>query len=164
MAQDHGITVPTNTSVADVMQIVSDGVRANARQVYQQLDPSLGTGMKFQSFQDQINNIDRAIREGLGFDPQRDQALAKRLEVITAQKNAAMQQIRAKGLDPDDLMGQADTLHKQSMALSEVSKAIRSYTDVHPSHAMDLYHRNQAAKQLDIAINGSPRRTASQQR
>jgi hypothetical protein len=73
----------------------------------------------------------------LGIDPAKDAALAKRLQDVTAARDAAMDQIRAAGKDPDGLIGQADALHRQAMALADVSKAVRASTDVHPSLAAE---------------------------
>jgi len=135
-AKEHGITLPNAASVRDITQTLSDAVRGKAHAIYQQLYSALG-GTRFQAWDDQLGNIQRAMRESLGIDPEKDAALAKRLQDVTAARNAAMDTIRGKGLDPDDLIGQADKLHQRAMALQDVSKAVRSSTDVHPSLAAD---------------------------
>jgi hypothetical protein len=131
-AQEHGISIPEGASVRDITQTLSDAVRAKAHGLYQQLDAALG-GTRFQTFDEQLANIQRAIRDSLGIDPEKDAALAKRLQDVTNARNAAMDEIRAKGMDPENLIGQADTLHQRAMALQDVSKAVRASTDVHPS-------------------------------
>lgn len=133
-AQEHGISLPDTASVRDITQTLSDAVRAKAHGLYQQLDAALG-GTRFQTFDEQLSNINRAIRDSLGIDPEKDAALAKRLEQVTDARKAAMNAVRAKGLDPENLIGQADTLHQRAMALQDVGKAVRSSTDVHPSAA-----------------------------
>lgn len=135
-AQEHGISLPDSASVRDVAQTLADAVRAKAHTVYQQLDTALG-GTRFQTFDEQLENIQRAIRDSLGIDPDKDAALAKRLEDVTKARNTAMDQVRAKGLDPNGLIDKANALHTQSMALQDVSKAVRASTDVHPSLATD---------------------------
>lgn len=131
-AQEHGIAIPEGASARDVAQSLSDSLRAKASGLYKQLDSALG-GTRFQTFDDQLGNIQRAIRDNLGIDPQKDTALAKRLQQVTDARQAAMDGIRAKGLDPENLIGQADALHQRAMALQDVSKAVRASTDVHPS-------------------------------
>jgi hypothetical protein len=135
-AKDHGIALPDATSIRDIAQTLSDAVRAKAHAAYQQLDAALG-GTRFQTYDEQLGNIQRAIRDSLGIDPAKDAALAKRLQDVTAARDAAMDQIRAAGKDPDGLIGQADALHRQAMALADVSKAVRASTDVHPSLAAE---------------------------
>jgi hypothetical protein len=131
-AQEHGIAIPEGASVRDVAQTLSDAVRAKAHGLYQQLDAALG-GTRFQTFDEQLGNIQRAIRDSLGIDPEKDAALAKRLQDVTNARNAAMDAVRKTGADPENLIGQADALHKRAMALQDVSKAVRASTDVHPS-------------------------------
>ncbi len=135
-AAEHGVGIPEGTSLRDVTQTLSDSLRAKAHGIYQQLDNALG-GTRFQTWDDQLGNIQRAIRDSLGIDPEKDAALSERLADVTAARNAAMDDIRAKGLDPDDLIGQADATHRKAMALGDVSKAVRASTDVHPSQLAD---------------------------
>jgi hypothetical protein len=135
-AQEHGIAIPENASVRDVTQAVADAVRAKAHSIFHQLDSALG-GKRFQTFQDQLDNINHAIRENLGIDPEKDAALQERFQDVTKARDAAMNEIRAKGLDPDDLSGQATRLHQRAMALNDVSKAVRNTTDVHPSASVN---------------------------
>lgn len=131
-AQEHGISIPETASLRDVAQTLSDAVRAKAHGLYQQLDTALG-GTRFQTFDEQLGNIQRAIRDSLGIDPEKDAALAKRLQDVTTARNAAMDAVRAKGMDPGGLIDRANQLHQQSMALQDVGKAIRATTDVHPA-------------------------------
>jgi hypothetical protein len=133
-AQEHGVSIPEGASVRDVAQTLSDAVRAKAHGLYQQLDAALG-GTRFQTFDEQLTNIRNAIRDSLGIDPEKDAALAKRLQDVTNARNAVMDAVRKTGADPENLIGQADTLHQRAMALQDVSKAVRASTDVHPSAA-----------------------------
>jgi hypothetical protein len=154
-AQEHGISIPENTNVRDVVQVLSDAVRSKARGIYQQLDNALG-GTRFQSWDDALENVNKAIRENLGIDPDKEAKLLERLHSITEARNAAMNEIRSNGLDPQDLIGQADRFHRQAMALGDVSKAVRASTDVHPSAAVDAYNGNGFAQRLDEALTGRP--------
>jgi len=163
-AQEHGISVPETTSVRDIAQTLSDAVRAKAHGLYQQLDSALG-GTRFQTFDEQLTNIRNAIRDSLGIDPEKDAALAKRLQDVTNARNAAMEAIRRKGMDPENLIGQADALHQKAMALQDVGKAIRSVTDVHPSAANEtsvktapLFKRMQALATPNPKYPGAPSR------
>lgn len=163
-AQEHGISLPEGASVRDVAQTLSDAVRAKAHGLYQQLDAALG-GTRFQTFDEQLSNIQRAIRDSLGIDPEKDAALAKRLQDVTNARNAAMDAVRKSGMDPENLIGQADTLHKRAMALQDVSKAVRASTDVHPSAANEasvktapLFKRMQQLATPNPKYPGAPSR------
>jgi len=163
-AQEHGVPLPEGASVRDIAQTLSDGVRAKAHGLYQQLDAALG-GTRFQTFDEQLGNIQRAIRDSLGIDPEKDAALAKRLQDVTNARNAAMDAVRKTGADPADLIGQANKLHQTSQALQEVSKAIRAATDVHPSAANEasvktapLFKRMQALATPNPKYPGAPSR------
>lgn len=154
-AAEHGITIPDSTNVRDVVQTLSDAVRQKAHGIYQQLDNALG-GTRFQSWDDALANVHNAIRENLGIDPDKEAKLLERLHSLTQSRDAAMDEIRSKGLDPDDLIGKADRLHRQSMALADLSKAVRASTDSHPSIATEPLNGNAAAQRLEEAITGKP--------
>lgn len=163
-AQEHGVSIPEGASVRDIAQTLSDAVRAKAHGLYQQLDSALG-GTRFQTFDEQLGNIQRAIRDSLGIDPEKDAALAKRLQDVTNARNAAMDAVRKSGMDPENLIGQADTLHQRAMALQDVSKAVRASTDVHPSAANEasvktapLFKRMQALATPNPKYPGAPSR------
>jgi len=130
-AADHSITIPEGTNLRDVTQALSNELRAKAHGLYQQLDNALG-GTRFQGFQEAIENIQQAIRDEVGIDPARDKQLSDRLADAKAARDAAIEQLQAKGVSPDTIT-QADALHRQAMALQDVSRAVRSATDVHPS-------------------------------
>jgi hypothetical protein len=99
--------------------------------MYASLDSALG-GTRFQSFEEAIDNVSRAIRDEVGLDPARDKQLADRLQDAKAARDAAIEQLQSKGIDPGTI-DQADALHRRAMALQDVSKAVRASTDVHPS-------------------------------
>jgi hypothetical protein len=130
-AAEHGVSIPDGTTVRDVTQTLSNALRSKAHGLYQQLDNALG-GTRFQSFEEAIDNVQRAIRDEVGLDPARDKQLADRLADAKAARDAAIEQVQAKGIDPDTIT-QADALHRRAMALQDVSKAVRASTDVHPS-------------------------------
>ncbi len=129
-AAEHGVSIPDGTTVRDVTQTLSNALRSKAHDMYASLDTALG-GTRFQSFSEAIENVQRAIRDEVGLDPQRDKQLADRLDDAKAARDAAIEQVRAKGIDPATI-DQADALHRRSMALGDVSKAVRNSTDVHP--------------------------------
>lgn len=130
-AAEHGITIPDGTNLRDVTQTLSNALRSKAHDLYASLDNALG-GTRFQSFSEAIENVERAIRDEVGLDPARDKQLSDRLADAKAARDAAIEQVRAKGIDPATI-DQADALHRRAMALQDVSKAVRSSTDVHPS-------------------------------
>lgn len=153
-AQEHGINLPGNPSVRDITQALSDAVRSKASSLYRQLDAATGGG-RFQRFDEQLQNIQRAIREVTGIDPDREGELIERWNTVHDAKDAALAEAKANGVDPK-LIEHADHLHRKSMALSDLSKAIRASTDVHPSAATDAYNGNTMAKRLDEAVTGTP--------
>jgi len=130
-AAEHGVTIPDGTNLRDVTQTLSNALRSKAHDMYASLDNALG-GTRFQSFEEAIDNVQRAIREEVGLDPERDKQLADRLADAKAARDAAIEQLRAKGINPATI-DQADALHRRAMALQDVSKAVRASTDVHPS-------------------------------
>lgn len=130
-AAEHGIAIPDGTNLRDVTQALSNTLRAKAHGLYQQLDNALG-GTRFQGFQEAIENLQHAIRDEVGIDPARDKQLADRLSDAKAARDAAVEQLRAKGIDPATI-DQADALYRKAMALQDVSKAVRASADVHPS-------------------------------
>ncbi len=130
-AAEHGVSIPDGTTVRDVTQTLSNALRSKAHDMYASLDTALG-GTRFQSFEEAIDNVSRAIRDEVGLDPARDKQLADRLADAKAARDAAIEQLQAKGIDPATI-DQADALHRRAMALQDVSKAVRASTDVHPS-------------------------------
>ena len=130
-AEEHGVTIPDGTNLRDVTQTLSNALRSKAHDMYASLDNALG-GTRFQSFEEAIDNVSRAIREEVGLDPARDKQLSDRLADAKAARDAAIEQVKSKGIDPATI-DQADALHRRAMALQDVSKAIRASTDVHPS-------------------------------
>lgn len=134
-AAEHGVSIPEGTNLRDVTQTLSNALRSKAHDMYANLDSALG-GTRFQSFEEAIDNVQRAIREEVGLDPARDKQLSDRLADAKAARDAAVEQVQAKGISPDTIT-QADALHRKAMALQDVSKAVRSSTDVHPSQVAD---------------------------
>lgn len=130
-AAEHGVTVPDGTNLRDVTQALSNALREKAHGLYQQLDNALG-GTRFQSFGEVIENIQQAIRDEVGLDPELDKLLSQRLADAKAARDAAIEQVQLKGVDPATI-DHADSLHRQAMALQDVSRAVRASTDVHPS-------------------------------
>lgn len=130
-AAEHGVTIPEGTNLRDVTQTLSNALRSKAHDMYASLDTALG-GTRFQSFAEAIDNVQRAIRDEVGLDPARDKQLSDRLADAKAARDAAIEQIQTKGIDPATI-DQADALHRRAMALQDVSKAVRASTDVHPS-------------------------------
>lgn len=151
-AQEHGITIPDHLNVRDITQALSDALRQKASTLYKALDTATGGG-RFQRFDEQLQNIQRAIKDVTGIDPDREGELIERWNSVYDARQAALTDAKAAGVDPR-IIDQADALHRKSMALSDLSKAIRSSTEVHPSAAVDPYAGNDAARRLDQVITG----------
>jgi hypothetical protein len=123
VAKDEGVTPNPSTSIRDAASQLAAAVRAKASGLYQQLDQATGGG-RFQRFDDQIQNIQSAIRDVTGIDPDREGQLIERLNTVQDAKDAALVDAKAKGVDPK-LIDQANAAWKRAAALDDLSRHIR---------------------------------------
>jgi hypothetical protein len=126
VANDAGVQPKPAESLRDVAANTADAVKAKASQMYRQLDEAAG-GTRFQTFDEQINNVKRALRNSAGIDPDADGRLIERVNQLEDAKAAALDQVKSAGVDPK-LIDQANSTWRQGSALEDLSKHIQSST------------------------------------
>ena len=123
VAKDVGVDAPTSASIRDVAAELSNSIRAKSSALYSQLDAATG-GVRFQRFSDSLSNIERGLRDALGVDPEKYDTLLERKAEVEQAQQAALDQARAKGVDPS-LIDKANATWKQQAALSDLSTSLR---------------------------------------
>lgn len=124
VAKDAGVSPKPAASLHDVASSLSDAVKQKASAVYKQLDNAVG-GTRFQTFDEQLSNVKRALRNSAGIDPDADGRLIERINQLEDAKAKALEVARENGVDPE-LIHKANATHQQAMALSDLSKAVQS--------------------------------------
>lgn len=124
VAQEAGVQPKPAQSLNDVAANVSAAIRAKASSLYKQLDQAIG-GTRFQVFDQQLENVKRALRNSAGIDPDADGRLVERINQLEDAKAAALNQAKAAGVDPN-LIHEANATHTQAMALEDLSKHLRA--------------------------------------
>lgn len=123
VAKDAGVTPSASASIRDVATELSSAVKAKASALYSQLDAATGGG-RFQRFQDALSNIEDGLRDSLGVDPEKYEALLERKAEVQAAQQAALDMAKAKGVDPA-LISKANATWTQQAALDDLGKAVR---------------------------------------
>jgi hypothetical protein len=126
VAQEAGVQPKPAESLRDVAANAAAAVKAKASQMYKQLDQAVG-GTRFQTYDEQINNVKRALRNSAGIDPDADGRLIERVNQLEDAKAAALDQAKAAGVDPK-LIDQANALWTKGSALEDLSKHIQAST------------------------------------
>jgi hypothetical protein len=111
-------------SLNDVAANVSAAIKAKASTLYKQLDQAIG-GTRFQTSDEQLGNVKRALRNSAGIDPDADSRLVERINQLEDAKAAALDQAKSAGVDPE-LINQANASHRQAMALEDLNKHLRA--------------------------------------
>jgi hypothetical protein len=89
------------------------------------LDQAIGGNTRFQTYDEQLQNVKRALRNSAGIDPDADGRLVERINQLEDAKAAALEQAKVKGVDPD-LINTANATHRQAMALADLDKHIKA--------------------------------------
>ncbi len=126
VAKDAGVQPNPAESLRDVAANTAAAVKAKASAMYKQLDQAVG-GTRFQTFDEQIGNVKRALRNSAGIDPDADGRLIERVNQLEDAKSAALDQAKAAGVDPK-LIDQAHGAWRQASALEDLSKHIQAST------------------------------------
>src|SRR5581483_11213305 len=113
-------------SLRDVAANTAAAVKAKASALYQQLDKAIG-GTRFQTFDEQLSNVRRALKNSAGIDPDADGRLVERINDLEDAKAAALDQAKTAGVDPK-LIDQANSAWRQASALEDLSKHIQAST------------------------------------
>lgn len=122
IARDENVTPQEATSIRDVAHNLSDALRGRASGIYQKLDAA--TGGRFQRFSDALGNIERGMRDSLGVDPDKYEALVERKAEVEAAQKTALDDARKAGVDPK-LIDDATATWKRQAALQDLGKAVR---------------------------------------
>jgi len=135
VAADHGITVPDQIAMRDHAEFVGQGIKAKASAIYRAIDDAL-EGTKFQSYDDQLSAVRKAIRTDTGIDHDYTGKLVERLNELTDAKAAAQQKAIDAGINPD-AFNQANAYWRQGSAVQDLSAKIRQSTTGLPENLMN---------------------------
>jgi len=122
IARDENVSPQEATSIRDVAHNLSDALRGRASSIYQKLDAA--TGGRFQRFSDALSNIERGMRDSLGVDPDKYEALVERKAEVEAAQKQALDEARKAGVNPE-LIDHATAIWKRQSALQDLGKAVR---------------------------------------
>lgn len=123
--QKAGVTPTSATSIRDVASNLGTALKAKSSAIYRQLDAA--TGGRFQRFDEALANIREAIRDNVGLDDDKEEALLRKQETVEQNREEALKEAAAKGVDPN-LINQANAIWRQQSALSDLSNTIRQST------------------------------------
>lgn len=126
VAKEAGVQPKPSESLRDVAANTAAAVKAKASAMYKQLDQAVG-GTRFQTFDEQIGNVKRALRNSAGIDPDSDGRLIERINQLEDAKAAALDQAKAAGVDPK-LIDSANAAWRQASALEDLSKHVQAST------------------------------------
>lgn len=124
VAQEAGVKPKPAESLHDVAANTAAAIKSKASSLYKQLDQAVG-GTRFQTWDEQLSNVKRALRNSAGIDPDADGRLVERINAIEDAKAKALEQAKAAGVNPN-LIHEANATHRQAMALEDLSKHIRA--------------------------------------
>jgi hypothetical protein len=124
-ATKAGITPAPSASIRDVVQNVSDSLKAKSQGLYSALDEA--SGGRAQRFRDAARNVSDKLSEIVGLDDDKEAELLKRQTEIETAHQAMLEELSAKGYDPN-MLKQADAVWKQQSALNDLSNSIRQST------------------------------------
>jgi hypothetical protein len=135
-------TAITDTpSLRDAANALGQNLKAKAGEMYERLDNI--TGGRIQRYREQMADVEQAISNSIeGVEPEAPRPtasfeqtfgvnavdvtdLAKRKAAITAAHDAAVEKIRAAGIDPA-MLDKADATFRQGSALTDLSNSIRA--------------------------------------
>jgi len=126
VAKEAGVKPKPTESIRSVAANTAAAVKAKASAIYKQLDQAVG-GTRFQTFDEQINNVKRALRNSAGIDPDADGRLIERINSLEDARATALDQAKTAGVDPK-LIDHANTAWRQASALEDLSKHIQAAT------------------------------------
>ncbi|MGA7524257.1 MAG: hypothetical protein WBW84_17535 [Acidobacteriaceae bacterium] len=124
VAKEAAVQPKPAQSLNDIAANTAAAIKAKASALYRQLDQAVG-GTRFQTFDEQLQNVKRALRNSAGIDPDADGRLVERVNTLEDAKAAALEQAKAAGVDPN-LINEANATHRQGMALEDLSKHLRA--------------------------------------
>ena len=123
-AQEAGVAPSGASSIRDVANDVSTALQSKAKAAYQALDDA--TGGRVQRFSDSIKTVQQKLRNLNGIaTPDDEGAWVEKLNDLQDAHEKALQEAEAAGV-PRALLDQANANYRQSMAMSDLNRAIRS--------------------------------------
>lgn len=135
VAAENGITIPDDIAMRDLADHVGNKVKGKGSALYKDIDNSLG-GTRFQTFDEQLSNVRKALRDDTGVDPDHTGRLIERLNDLEDAKAKAIQMAIEKGIDPHDFQ-QANQFWRQGSALNDFGVRIRRATSGLPENLRD---------------------------
>ena len=126
VAAEHGITIPDGTAMRDTAEQVGQAVKVKGSAIYKAVDDALD-GTRFQTFDEQLSNVRRALRNDTGVDHDQTGRLIERLNDLEDAKANAQQQAINHGIDPK-AFDKANAYWRQGSAIQDLSAKIRQST------------------------------------
>lgn len=123
VSREAGVKPNPAQSLNDVAANLSAAIKAKASGLYKQLDQAIG-GTRFQTFDEQLSNVKKALRNSAGIDPDADGRLVERINALEDAKAKALEQAEASGVNPN-LIHEANATHRQAMALADLDRHIK---------------------------------------
>jgi hypothetical protein len=152
VADKAGVTVPDTSSIRDVAATVSDAVKAKASGLYKQLDAATGGG-RFQRFDEALENIQKALRDTVGLDDEKEAELIGKQAETEKARQAALDTAAKAGVDPS-IIKDANATWRQQSALSDLSNSLRqSVTGQRPVIADAAKAANSTAQSSPETVN-----------
>jgi hypothetical protein len=124
VAEKAGVQPKPAQSLNDIAANTAAAIKAKASALYKTLDNAVG-GTRFQTFDEQLGNVKRALRNSAGIDPDADGRLVERINALEDAKAQALEQAKAKGVDPN-LIHEANATYRQGSALEDLSKHLQA--------------------------------------
>jgi hypothetical protein len=135
VAAEHGISIPDGTAMRDTAEHVGQAIKAKGSELYKSIDEAL-EGTRFQSFDEQLSNVRKALRNDTGVDHDMTGRLIERLNDLEDAKAAAQQTAIDKGIDPK-AFDQANAYWRQGSAIQDLSSKLRQSTSGLPENLKD---------------------------
>lgn len=151
VAAENGVTVPKDIAVRDLADHVGNQLKSKGSALYKDIDNSLG-GTRFQTFDEQISNVRKALRNDTGVDHDLTGRLIERLNDLEDSKAAAIKTAIEKGIDPRDFQ-QANQYWRQGSALQDFGLRLRRATSGLPDNLKDGSNAANAAKGEIVSPN-----------
>jgi hypothetical protein len=128
VADATNVPKPVSSSLRDVFSELGDNVAAKAQSLYKKIDDALTTeggtiGTNYKTYDQQIQNVRRAIRMDTGIDSDYSGKLLEREGLLVDAKQKALDMAAAQGV-PSDTGAKADELWRMSKSLQDIQSAL----------------------------------------
>jgi Skp family chaperone for outer membrane proteins len=123
VAADAGVKPAPAQSLHDLAGNIAAAIETKAKGLYSQIDQAMG-GTAFQTYNQQIDNVRRALRTSAGINPDADGRLIERINDLEDAKSKAWELAKQAGVNPD-LGDAANALWRQKSALEDLGKQVQ---------------------------------------